>query len=236
MTMCKKIGLAAGLVLASSASMAVIPASGWYAGLMVGGSYAPSTNFNIPDPFVAYFPAYASIPAKLSYNILANGGLQVGFRCENFRVEGELNFNSNSYDRLRIGYYTIGSSHNVQGLNLSGHTSLYSGFINGFYDFFNEENTDTTWVPYLGLGVGYARVQSTVDFFYQNTQLNFLTFKSNNNAPIGQAIAGLSYFLNDEWSMSGDVRYMSTRNIRQLDSRFSLVTLNFLVNYAFDTV
>jgi len=228
-----KLGMAS-LLLASSVASAYQPAQGWYAGLMAGVSYAPSTSFNIPDPFVLAFPEFTSIPANLSYNTLANGGVQLGYRCDKFRIEGELNYNSNSYNRLRIGYFTIGSSNNVQGLNLSGRTNMFSGFINGYFDMYDEENLDVTWVPYVGLGVGYARLQSTVDFYIHNTQLNFLTMKNSTNAPIGQAILGINYFFSDRMSVGTDLRYMSTRTIRGLDSRFTLGTWNFLFNYSFD--
>ncbi|MGQ3890660.1 outer membrane protein [Legionella sp. CNM-4043-24] len=233
MNIYSKLGLT-GLMLASGIASAYQPAQGWYAGLMGGFSYAPSTSFSISNPFVAFFPEFASIPAKLSYNVGGNAGAQLGYRCDKFRVEGELNYNFNSYDRLRIGYFTIGSSHNVQGLNLSGHSNMYAGFINGFFDIYDEENMDTTWVPYVGLGIGYARVQNSIDFFIHNYQLNFLTAKASSNEPIGQAILGLNYFLSDNTSLGWDFRYMSTRKLDYLNSRFEVVTGNLVFNYSFD--
>ena len=233
MNIYSKLGLT-GLMLASGIASAYQPAQGWYAGLMGGFSYAPSTTFSLNDPFIARYPRFANVTAKLNYNVGGNGGVQLGYRCDKFRVEGELNYNFNSYNRLRIGNYTIGSSHNVQGLNLSGNSNMYAGFINGFFDIYDEEDVGTTWVPYVGLGIGYARVQNTADFFVQYRQVNFLTAKASSNEPIGQAILGLNYFFSDNMSLGWDFRYMSTRKLDYLNSRFEVVTGNLVFNYSFD--
>lgn len=243
MTIFSKIGLTS-LMLASGVASAYQPAMGWYAGLMGGVSYAPGINFTVLNPLAVYFPPasnFTSLPVKLTYNVLGNGGVQVGYRCDKFRVEGELNFNTNSYNKLQVGPFTIGSNSNIQGLYLNGHNNLYAGFINGFFDIYDEENTDTTWVPYVGLGIGYARVQSSIDFYANFTNIpnpirnrQIFTAKASTSAPIGQAILGINYFFSDELSIGTDLRYMSTRNIRLLDSRYSVGTWNLVLNYSFD--
>lgn len=235
MNICKKISLT-GLMLASSAAFAVQPAMGWYAGLMLGASYPNGVNFTLNNPFVQFFPEFQNIPASLSYNLGINGGAQAGYRCDKFRFEGELNYSYSSWDRLRLGYFRIGHNNNVKGLNLNGKTGMFSGFFNVYYDIFDEENTDVTFVPYLGLGLGYAGIGSSVDFYLHNTQLNFLTVKQTNNAPIGQAMLGLNYFFTDNSSLGTDFRYMSTRNIKIIDSRYSMWTWNLIYNYSFDTM
>jgi opacity protein-like surface antigen len=224
-----------GFLLSSSMSYAYTPVMGWYGGLMLGASFAQSLKFNVPNPLHPYLPSPTSFPGSLTYNVRGNGGGQIGYRCDQFRLEAEVNINSNSYNKLGVGGLRIGSSHNVKGLNIKGGTSVLSGFINGFFDFYNEENLNTTIVPYVGLGIGYAGVRNSIDFYINNRQINFLTAKATNNGPIGQVIGGINYFFSDELSVGTDVRYLSTRNIPRINSRFSVVQWNLLFNYSFNS-
>jgi opacity protein-like surface antigen len=228
-------GSIAGLVLASGVVFAAEPAEGWYAGFFAGPSYAPSVNFNINNPF-----STNPLWGKLTYDVLANGGGQVGYRCYKFRYEGELVFNTNNFDSLSINNFTIGNNQGARGLSIKGSTSLLAGLFNAYYEFYDEDYSETKFVPYVGLGIGYAYVRNKLDFYYNSPQFNrvFLLNSNNNSesssAAIGQGILGLSYFFNDNVSLGTDLRYMSTRKITRFDSRVEAVTWNFLMNFSFD--
>lgn len=228
--------VAASLLLASSTAFAVEPAEGWYAGFMAGASYAPSTNYTFYPPFSPTFTPFITTPVvtKLSYHVLANGAGQVGFRCNKFRYEGELVFNTNNYNKLNIGGLTIDDKPGIFGLKMEGNTSMVAGIFNVFYEFYDEDYSATKWVPYIGAGLGYAYVRNKLDFYLDGVRLNLPDNSRSNSAPIGQAIAGISYFFNDNISLGTDLRYMGTRKFGTYDARVTVATWNLLMNFSFD--
>jgi opacity protein-like surface antigen len=118
---------------------------------------------------------------------------------------------------------------------VTGQTAVGAALINGYYDFYNEDN-DPTWIPYLGLGIGYSHVRNTVTFsvpYLFDEHFNF-TRKVNKSTPIGQAIIGISYYYSDTTAFGLDYRYVTTRNIKQLGSKISTNTLNLNFNYWFN--
>ncbi|CDZ78779.1 hypothetical protein BN59_03093 [Legionella massiliensis] len=251
----------AGLMLASCSTFAVTPADGWYLGLMGGLSFAPSINLRTPNPTQLLNIAAATNPTSNNLNInplvtlpnskfpgwysFLNGtvehsvggdfGGQVGYRICNFRVEGQFLFNYSPVSSIKVGGTTITRHVTfVNPLRVSGQTALGAGLVNGYYDFYNEDN-DPTWVPYLGLGIGYSYIRNTVTTsvpYLFNSGYNF-TVKTNKSTPIGQGIIGISYYYSDTLAFGMDYRYISTRNIKELGSRISSNTLNFNFNYWF---
>src|SRR4051812_37407558 len=98
----------ASAMLISSTSYAVEPDDGWYAGLMIGGSYLNKIDLELP---ITYPLAQLGLLAvfthdnntQISYNIGINGGFQFGYRwCDNFRFEGQLYTNYNVINRLKF--------------------------------------------------------------------------------------------------------------------------------------
>lgn len=222
-----QLGLAS-LILASNIVSAAEPAPGWYAGLMFGASKAPSTGFTLSPPFLP-FP----VNGKVTYDIGGDGGLQVGYRCNYFRFEGQLFYNYNGYDTLTVGGITIKDNNKTTGFIMNGHTSFYAGFFNAYYEMY-EEGTDPNWVPYIGLGIGYTQIQNQLKFFYNNVTLNRSHNTRNTSAPIGQAILGLNYFFSDEFSTGIDLRYMTTNKVTSSNDRISAGSVNLVLNYTFD--
>lgn len=268
-----RFGLAS-VLFASSSAFSAIPAEGWYGGLMGTVSYPPSIDFTLPSSTITgintiitnlntrllangftTLPLLISNQGELSYRVGGGGGGQIGYRHCNFRFEGELLFNYNNYDKLTIDGLTL-KTHQQQAIILSsptstatiaptidGHTDFGAAFLNLFYDFFDEDN-DPTWVPYVGLGIGYAYVQDKLSITYPitittppvstTTSVQRLTVKDSTSTPIAQAIIGISYFYNDDTSFGMDYRYLTTRTIDSLDARLKVHTLNFNFNYSFD--
>ena len=221
----------AALALASSASYAVEPAEGWYAGLLLGFSDAPSLTFNVNNPFAA-----VPLPAKLTYDIYGNAAAQIGFRCNKLRYEGEVVFNRNPYDRLTVGNFSIKNTrnNNGSGLGMKGNTSMIAGLFNAYYEFYDEDYSATKWVPYAGLGIGYASIHNRLDFYVNSVLLNENRNSVTKSSAIAQGILGINYFFTDNVSLGSDLRYMTTKKISIYDSRVTAATWNLVMNVSFD--
>lgn len=222
------------LMLASSSLFAVEPAMGWYAGFMLGPSYSPSTDITIQNP--PFFLAPAPIVADVSYSILGNFGGQFGYRCNKFRYEGELVYNRNNVKEITAAGLTLNTDPNIFGTSINGNTSTAAAFFNAYYEFYDEDYAETTFVPYVGLGIGYANVKNSLTITTPGllgTQIDFKNSVSG-SAPVGQAILGINYFFNDNISLGSDLRYMKSKSINAFNSSISVGTWNFLMNFSFD--
>lgn len=229
-----------GFMLASSSVFAVEPAMGWYAGFMLGASYAPSQDFTIYNTPFFQGPRVANV----SYNILGNFGGQFGYRCNKFRYEAELVYNRNKIKDITVGGFTLNNDPtavlfpaggNIR-TRIKGNTSLAAAFFNAYYEFYDEDYAETSFVPYVGLGLGYANVKNNASFetWIDPIHTHYRNSVSG-NAPIGQAILGINYFFSDNVSLGTDFRYMKSKNINAFDSSVSIGTWNILVmNFSFD--
>lgn len=220
----------AALALASNCVYASEPAEGWYAGLLLGFSNAPSLTFTINNPFGT------PLPGKLSYDIFGNAAAQVGFRCNKLRYEGEVVFNRNPYDWLSVGGFAIKNTrnNNGSGIGMKGNTSMVAGLFNAYYEFYDEDYSATKWVPYVGLGIGYASIHNRLDFYVNSRLLNENRNSITKSSAIAQGILGINYFFTDNVSLGSDLRYMSTQKISTYDSRVEAATWNLVMNISFD--
>jgi len=92
----------------------------------------------------------------------------------------------------------------VSGTNASGDLTATSLMGNVLYDF----DTNSKFTPYLGLGVGGARVKLDNASPFGTSSIN-----DSDNALAGQAIAGVSYALQDNLDVFADYRYFATRDL-----------------------
>jgi len=234
----RSLGLAS-LLLASNVAFSSEPLSGWYAGLIAGGTITPSINFLLPG-----FTPYSNIPSKLSYGIGGNGGFQLGYRCDQLRFEGEFDFNYSPYNKLNIGGLIIRKSSNINILRFKGSTQFFGAFANAYYELFAAEN-DISFVPYVGLGIGYAKIKqsftiytpaiSTPAFPLLYVPSVAISDSGSKSAPLGQAIIGINYFFDDVTSLGLDGRYITSRQIRDFgNERMVAETINLVLNFTFD--
>ncbi len=243
-----KPGLVVLLLIGGKAS-ALNPVEGLYGGIFLGGSYSPSVNLNFPHPHTK-----AITPGKLAYSPFGNIGGQIGYRMSQFRVEGELFYNSAPYHKVTLGPNTYTSEKTSTSLRFKGQTSTAAVMVNGFYDaYFLSEQSN--FVPYLGIGLGYTRVQNTLEFYCDNMPVvdHTVTLGPNNtctlstsaggpksnlsdhsNAPAAQAIIGASYFMDDFTTFSIDLRHYATKSMRPFDSSVQSSSVNLTFNGAFD--
>ncbi|MDX2346627.1 MAG: outer membrane beta-barrel protein [Legionella sp.] len=244
-----------GLTITSSALYAFDPKSGWYSGLIVGANYAANVPFTYPfvenqgDPVIEY-------SGQLGHKMMGSIGGQLGYRwCDNFRFELEAIYNDSTYSYLRFHDVTFHSPKTTAGFRINGKTQSGVATFNAFYDLFG--NYSSKAVPYIGGGLGFASIKNNINF-YENDVLLGNTAKSelletygitlNGNSRsgfVGQAIVGLSYYLDDYCYFALDARYLASKTqslsisrtnttVNQFDKRYKLYTVNIVFNSAFD--
>ena len=103
--------------------------------------------------------------------------------------------------------------------------------LNFYYDFFSEDS-DTNFVPYIGIGIGYGRDENRVKFYFN--QIQVISDNETDTVPMGQIILGSNYFFNEDWSLGLDLRYLATKTIEPYNERSTLGSINLVLNYTFD--
>ncbi len=214
---------------------AINPASGWYAGFIVGGSKAPDIDFNLVTPIRDKLGREYVGQGILTHSILGNVGGQLGFRLDKIRLEGEFFYNNNPYSHLSLGRVNIpnASSNNANNndtlralqlinnpFTFQGYTNVYAMMLNGLYDFYIPDYTQN-WVPYLGVGLGYASTENNINFLINGSSFPGSNISDSKNNAAGQAIVGLSYYLNDLNALSLDIRYFSGLHSNTTNGQFS---------------
>jgi opacity protein-like surface antigen len=251
--------LLTGLILTASTLYAFNPKEGWYAGLIVGANYAKNVPFTY-DVTISRLTRSSTVErsGQLGHDIMVTVGGQMGYRlCDNFRLEFEAVYNSSPYSYLRFENVTFHDLSSSSGYRMNGATQSGVATFNAFYDFFGDYSSKA--VPYLGLGVGYAYIANKLKFFHNDVQIqpsarvqNFLqenfgvTLDNRSRSGLaGQAIVGISYYLDDYAYFALDGRYMvsqeqtilerqTRRTSNQFDVKYTLYTVNLLFNSAFD--
>ncbi len=133
----------------------------------------------------------------IRYDTGAAGALSAGYGFGNgFRAEFEASLRSNGIKGLKNNSYTAPG----------GNTRTWGLLVNGLYDI----NTGTAFTPYLGAGVGLGIVDSKL------TGSNLTQYSGTDTQFAYQGIAGVSYAVNQNLSLTADYRYLGTT-----DAKFS---------------
>lgn len=243
--------------LISASAYAVDPVSGTYGGVVLGGSYmfsipVPATGDGLNAPTVSsttlaalanYISAspidYDKAHYQLNYGFMGLLGVQVGYRLDEFRVEGQIFYNSSPVSSLSIwdGTSSVKLSNNNKVANIiypSGQTNVIAGMANFYYDFIPPSTLDSNFAPFVGVGVGYANVQNNFNINFTtaaataaasttttpaastkpiSTQLNQNSIIGSSTTAAGQFIVGMLYFMDDFTYFGLDGRIFSTLNI-----------------------
>lgn len=245
--------LSAGLTLFTGSAMALNPVNGWYAGFIGDVSYMGSLDFTVLNLDTIRLPnggtaatttglPGSTLDSQINYRVMGGGGGQLGYRfCDRYRAELEVFFNTNEYNLIQFGNYgSIDRATSINqdiGLNQNGRTNIITGMLNGYFDFYNPRS-EGYFVPYVGLGIGYASVQNRLVLNYNAQEVYRASLTKSGFA--AQVIAGLSYFLDDFTSFNVDYRYYSTNKISETNTffsfnqRFAIQTVNISMNFAFD--
>ncbi|WP_287007487.1 outer membrane beta-barrel protein, partial [Legionella sp.] len=204
---------------------------------VVANSLINNYKAGLPNPNANIIQATFSNLTRgtLDYRVGGNFSGHLGYRICNFRAEGELLFNYSPLSTVKVAGASISRHVTLTNpVRLSGQTVLGAGLINGYYDFYDEE-MDPTWVPYVGLGIGYSYLRNTISFTvpFLFTDAFSISFRNNESSPIGQAILGISYFTSDDLSIGLDYRYLTTKSLSGTNSRLQTHTINLNFNYYF---
>jgi len=190
-------------LLAGAAALSLLSANelraeppGWYIGVEGGWSHLNAPTFN-PTVGGTSLGSFSS-----SFSAGFGAGAYFGYAgvfFPNLRFQGEAIYrqhNASSFTGPFLGppSTTLSATGAVKSLGL---------MTNLIYDF----NNSTRWTPYVGAGIGGANVKlsnvgvpSLTSFTFSNSQWEFAY----------QAIGGIKYSFNSNWSASLDYRYFAT--------------------------
>ncbi len=148
-----------------------------------------------------------------------SGAVGYGFG-NGFRMELELGFFSNDVDSV------------TGAANASGDVDTLKLMGNVLYDF---RNTGLPITPYLGLGLGGARVSADGIDPFSNTRID-----DSDTAFAYQAIAGASYKLNDRVDLTLDYRFLNVPDVdlrtdagTGVDAEYATHAVMFGLRYSF---
>ncbi len=179
------LALAVATLGLSSAAMAQ-GYNGWYLGARAGVTWLDDHSYSTGG-------AVRSFDFDHGWGLSGNVGYQFGGP---FRLELEVAYRTNDIDSITSGGARLAGA--------TGEMNSLAFMVNGFYDI----NTGTAFTPYVGLGVGYARVSADG---ISATGLGF-TNGDDDNKFAYQAIAGVAYQLTPEVALTADYRYFATQD------------------------
>jgi len=177
--------LIAALALAGTPAVAqdMSHPSGQYLSIQTGFSFLKSATFT-----------GSGVNSRAGYDDGFAGALAFGHAYGNgVRVEAELARRKNDSD------YASGSS-------ATGSTRADSLMVNGLYDF----AASSSFVPYIGAGLGLARVKSSV------SPIGSSTVTGDDTTPAWQAMVGAAIPLGNGLEITADLRHFSTLNDAKL--------------------
>ena len=134
-----------------------------------------------------------------SYDLGFNVGGAVGYDFGNVRAEGELAYHRNDVDEVQgTGIFAFPP---VPG---DGSASAISFMVNGYYDFHID---NSAWVPYLGVGIGFANVDWDVSA--SGTQ------RVDDSATVFayQFMTGLGFNINPTTTLTAGYRYFARKQL-----------------------
>lgn len=172
-----------GVFLAFSFSTALAAAGmaeGVYLSAKVGLSLLSDSDLSYSD----------GSTGKLSFDNGWGLDLALGYQLPMFRLEGEVAYRVNDADEFS-------DSDGVWKVN--GDVKALTLMLNGYYDFCNT----TPFTPYLGAGIGMARIDGSSDE---------LGWDDSDNVFAYQLMVGAAYALSKQLSVELEYRYVGTQD------------------------
>jgi OOP family OmpA-OmpF porin len=180
------LALATVATLVSGAAMAQGYA-GWYLGARGGATWL--------DDQSAVAPGGASLGLDYETGWGLSGNVGYAFGGP-FRLELEVAYRNNDVDSVALGGARLSGA--------GGSMNSLAVMLNGFFDI----QTGTNFVPYIGAGVGYARV--TADGITASGLGGSIDEDDSQFAY--QGIVGVSYWFSPEVALTVDYRYFATQD------------------------
>lgn len=190
---------ALALIGASASSALAADPPGWYASGQAGAAWQEESSTHGAMNFQSETDPGFALLGAVGRN-LGNG----------FRLEGELGYRQIDLDRLSISNdggagaaAGVGSVNGITG-NVSGGNHVLSFMGNGFYDF---DLPNTKLKPYIGGGIGFARVEAN------DVRANNVSLVNDSDVVFAYQLGGgVSYPLTAQTDAFVDYRYFATED------------------------
>ena len=219
------------LFLMLNAAVNAAPKQGWYAGLTLGVSKPKSHDYVFNNP-IRRTPQVGD----LNYAGFGDIGGQLGYRVEQFRIEGQFIYNYNPYNKLTTPTNTFLGRKDSIPYQMKGYTGIGAIMLNGYFDLMSM-NAPSGLYPYLGLGVGYADITNTLSFVQARgtaVERRLKQRPGNYGAPAAQFIVGLGNYLDDFTSVNLEYHYLTAKAHTPFNNRPQVNMLNLTFNGTFD--
>lgn len=150
------------------------------------------------------------------YDVGPTGSLSAGYGFGAIRAEVE-------------GTYLSNDVSGVGGAGLSnpgGYARTWGFLVNGFYDI----NTGTPFTPYLGVGIGAGFVHASLTSSNKGT-----IYDGDDTTFAYQGIAGVSYAVTPQLSLTADYRYLATTDatVKSGSTSWNVQNANHIITAGF---
>jgi opacity protein-like surface antigen len=199
---------------ASTNHQTPMPMGNWYVQGFGGVGFA--TNNNIKGDSIG-FPEQSP---RISYETGYDLGAAIGYRAGPWRLEAQYTYMRASVDKVSA-FGGVVPEPTFAGGSVSGRSVVHGVLanalfdINGITDFFS---------PFVGVGVGYARIN-------ERASTNPLDINLHDNVFAYQATGGVSYNVDNSFTVDLLYRYFATGKPSFHDKRFQNHILNLGITY-----
>lgn len=153
------------------------------------------------------------ITVNIEYDTGLAFGLAVGYDFGNTRVEGEIAYQKNDFNKMSL----LGVD-----VDLTGDVTLLSLLVNGYYDFANS----SVFTPYISGGLGFAKVEIN-DLNVPGFGLS--SFNDDDTVFAYQIGLGVGYAVNEKVTIDTKYRYFATSDIEFDTTETEFASHNFLI-------
>ncbi|KTC65936.1 Uncharacterised protein (plasmid) [Legionella adelaidensis] len=207
----KKLFLISLLLVCVTPLNAANPKTGWYGQILVGGNYAFPNDITFIDPNTLLVTE-----GDLKYTGYGQIALAVGYRFfPQFRAEAEFLLMGNRYKEITANGNTYIYATKNLNLRFEGQTNTGAVLANGIFDFVGP---GMDFAPYVGAGIGYARINNSLKFYLNNQYVQGTRINDSFDTPVVQGILGAGYYLDDLTWFGLDFRYMVAQALNQSSS------------------
>ncbi len=205
------------VVLVGGAGLAFVPSAKaqWYVSVNAGGT-------KLSDADITDTAAIGSVTGEEGFDPGFAGSGAVGYSWGALRLEGEISYRKNDLDDLQVDSITLGGTtfSGVLGtFALEGDTTALGFMANGWYDF----DTGTRWVPFLGAGLGVARLNIDI-----KSVAGISTIYDESDTVLAyQAGVGLGYNVTPKTTVSLSYRFFGTAD-PEFDDGFDKIDAEYM--------
>lgn len=203
--------LTAALVITGTASAATA-VDGWYTSAFGGFTFMPSN--------ISTFDNNRFVETN-AYNTGYNVGARLGYQSNPIRYEGEY-----TYLSANLKYFNV---NNVRQIAVEGESFGSLLMANIYYDF---REILPAISPFLGAGIGYAMLDTSLNGRTPNGALNHFSISENDFAY--QATAGLTYNFAEHYALNIAYRYAALGTKGDYGKLFQANLATAAVIYRFD--